>query len=44
MTRPLTAQDGQQVKVALQRFTAAAGPLEQIAAKADRVLGRLDAG
>ncbi|RKG96571.1 MCE family protein [Corallococcus sp. CA053C] len=44
VTGPLTAEDGQQVKVALQRFTAAAGQLEQIAAKADRVLGRLDAG
>lgn len=44
VTGPLSAEDGQQVKLALQRFTVAAGQLEQIAAKADRVLGRLDAG
>ncbi|NBD11058.1 MULTISPECIES: MlaD family protein [Corallococcus] len=44
VTGPLTPEDGQQVKLALQRFTVAAGQLEQIAAKADRVLGRLDAG
>ncbi len=44
VTGPLTAEDGERLKLALERFTAAGAQLEQIAARADRVLARLEAG
>jgi phospholipid/cholesterol/gamma-HCH transport system substrate-binding protein len=40
----LTPEDGQRLKLALERFTAAGVQLEQLAARADRVLARIDAG
>jgi len=44
VTGALGPEDGQRVKVALERVTTAAGQLESIAARADRVLGRIEAG
>ncbi|HEX8698882.1 MAG TPA: MlaD family protein [Myxococcaceae bacterium] len=44
VTGQLTPEDGQRLKVALERFTAAGVQLEQVAARADRVLARLEAG
>jgi phospholipid/cholesterol/gamma-HCH transport system substrate-binding protein len=44
VTGSLTPEDGQRVKVALERFTAAAGSLEGIAARADRVLAKIEGG
>lgn len=44
VTGSLTPEDGQRVKVALERFTAAAGSLEGIAARADRVLAKIESG
>ncbi|HZI11753.1 MAG TPA: MlaD family protein [Myxococcus sp.] len=44
VTGSLTPEDGQRVKLALERFTAAAGSLEGIAARADRVLAKIEGG
>jgi phospholipid/cholesterol/gamma-HCH transport system substrate-binding protein len=44
VTGTLTPEDGQRLKVALEHFTAAGVQLEQVAARADRVLARLEAG
>lgn len=44
LTGSLGPEDGQRVKVALERFTNAAGSLEGIAARADRVLARIESG
>ncbi|MFP2926776.1 MCE family protein, partial [Pyxidicoccus sp. 3LG] len=44
VTGALGPEDGQRVKVALERFTNAAGQLEGIAARADRVLAKIEAG
>lgn len=41
---PLTPEDGQQLKLALERYTAAGAQLEQLAARADRVLARIEEG
>ncbi len=41
---PLGPEDGARVKLALERLTAASGQLERIAARADRVLAKLEAG
>jgi phospholipid/cholesterol/gamma-HCH transport system substrate-binding protein len=40
----LDAKDGEQLKLALERYTAAGEKLDQMAAKADRLLARIDAG
>lgn len=44
VTGSLGPEDGQRVKVALERFTNAAGQLEGIAGRADRVLAKIEAG
>ncbi|NVJ09247.1 MCE family protein [Myxococcus sp. AM001] len=44
VTGPLGPEDGARVKLALERLTAASGQLESIAARADRVLAKLEAG
>ncbi|WP_164013729.1 MlaD family protein [Pyxidicoccus trucidator] len=44
VTGSLGPEDGQRVKVALERFTNAAGQLEGIAARADRVLAKIEGG
>ena len=44
VTGQLTPEDGQRLRIALERFTAAGVQLEQVAARADRVLARLEAG
>jgi phospholipid/cholesterol/gamma-HCH transport system substrate-binding protein len=41
---PLTPEDGQKLKLALERYTAAGVQLEQLASRADRVLARIEAG
>ncbi|MCP3061556.1 MlaD family protein [Myxococcus sp. K38C18041901] len=44
LTGSLGPEDGQRVKLALEKLTAAAGQLDSIAARADRVLARIEAG
>ncbi|MCP3103647.1 MlaD family protein [Myxococcus sp. K15C18031901] len=44
VTGPLGPEDGQRVKAALAHVTTAAGQLESIAARADRVLAKIEAG
>ncbi len=44
ITGPLGPEDGARVKVALERLTSASGQLESIAARADRVLAKIEAG
>lgn len=44
VTGPLTPEDGQKLKAALDRYAAAGEHLEQLAAKADRVLGQIESG
>ncbi|MCP3138138.1 MlaD family protein [Pyxidicoccus xibeiensis] len=44
VTGALGPEDGQRVKLALERFTNAAGQLEGIAGRADRVLAKIEAG
>jgi phospholipid/cholesterol/gamma-HCH transport system substrate-binding protein len=40
----LDAKDGERVKLALERYTSAGEKLDQIAARADRLLARIEAG
>lgn len=44
MTGGLDAKDGERLKLALERYTAAGEKLDQMAAKADRLLARIEAG
>lgn len=44
MTGQLDAKDGERLKLALERYTAAGEKLDQMAAKADRLLTRIEAG
>jgi phospholipid/cholesterol/gamma-HCH transport system substrate-binding protein len=44
LTGELTAEDGQKLRAALQSYTAAGAHLEQVAARAERVLARMEAG
>lgn len=44
VTGSLTPEDGQRVKLALEKLTAAAGQLDIIATRAERVMARLEAG
>ncbi|AGC45285.1 Mce family protein [Myxococcus stipitatus DSM 14675] len=44
VTGALTPEDGQRVKLALEKLTSAAGQLDSIATRADRVLARIEAG
>jgi phospholipid/cholesterol/gamma-HCH transport system substrate-binding protein len=44
LTGGLNAEDGARLKLALERYTAAGEKLDQIAARAERVLARIEAG
>jgi phospholipid/cholesterol/gamma-HCH transport system substrate-binding protein len=44
LTGPLTAEDGQRLKTALERYTAAGQRLENLTTRAERILAQIEAG